>query len=262
MNGIAIGRCGAAPGWQGVRSEAIRPVQPTTNAARRDDALQICGPKESHGPLERPPQQHRSDRKAGAHGRQQHAVPLLETPAVDCVTKGERDCGSGRIAEPLDVDDDLVRGETQSLGSTLDDPSIGLVRHEQVNVAGGDVVLPKNSLTDLHRFSHRKLEDRGAILLNVVQTLINRFVRRRPQAPTRRHTQRVPAMAVDLVGKIKDLETALIGGRRRDHDGSRAIAKKHARRPVFVVDDRRHHIGAHHQRVFVQPSHDHPGWPW
>ena len=50
------------------------------------------------------------------------------------------------------------------------------------------------------------LEDGPPVLFHVVHALIDRLVRRRPQAAARRHAQRRPAAAVDLVLEIEDAE--------------------------------------------------------
>ena len=80
--------------------------------------------------------------------------------------------------------------------------------------------------------------------------LIDRLVRRRPQAAAGRHAQRRAAAAVDLVLEIEDRAVAVLG--RRDDHGAGAVAEQHAGRPILVVDDARHHVGADHQRVIVR----------
>ena len=60
----------------------------------------------------------------------------------------------------------------------------------------------------------------------------------------------LPAAAVDLVLEIEDRAVARVG--RRDDDGAGAVAEEHARRPILVVDDARHDVGADDQRVIVR----------
>ena len=54
--------------------------------------------------------------------------------------------------------------------------------------------------------------------------------------------------------EVDDAETV---GRRTDHDGARAIAEQHAGRAIGVVDDARHDVGAHRQRVAMRPGRHH-----
>ena len=120
--------------------------------------------------------------------------------------------------------------------------------------AAGDVVALHDAGADLFGLAHGELEDRLAILLHVVQPLIDGFVRRRPQAAACRHAQRRPAAAVDLVREIDD---AAAVGRRAHDDRARAVAEQHARRAIGVVDDARHDVGADGQRVLCVPAADH-----
>ena len=56
---------------------------------------------------------------------------------------------------------------------------------------------------------HGKLEDRRALLLDVVQPLIDGLMRRRQPAAAGRHAQRRTAAAVDLMFEVEDAEAVL-----------------------------------------------------
>ena len=109
---------------------------------------------------------------------------------------------------------------------------------------------------DFFGLLYGKFEDRAPILLHVMEPLVDGFVRCRPEAAARRHAERWPAATVNLVGKIDDAATV---GRRAHHHRSRAVAEQHACRPVCVVDDARHDVGAYGQRVPMRAGRDHVG---
>src|SRR5262245_57882736 len=92
-------------------------------SVRRRASVSI--PPASYGPAH----QNRADGESGTNRRDQHQVALLQTPAADRVVQGEGNGGGRRVAEPLDVDDDLVEREAELLGRRQDDPPVGLVRH-------------------------------------------------------------------------------------------------------------------------------------
>ena len=105
--------------------------------------------------------------------------PFFSRPVATRVVERERDRRRRRVAEPLDVDDDLARVEAQLLGRRLDDPAVGLVRHEQIEVVGRRPLRSRMRRADLLGLAHRELEDRLPVLLHVVQPLLDGLVRRR-----------------------------------------------------------------------------------
>src|SRR5207237_312884 len=80
------------------------------------------------------------------------------------------------------------------------------------------------ALRFLAPFPTRRSSD--LILLDVVHALVDRLVRRRPQAAAGRHAQRRSAAAVDFVLEIENAALALAGRRHDDRAG--AVAKQHA----------------------------------
>jgi len=57
-------------------------------------------------------------------------------PAVlDRLGQGERDRGGRGIGMLVDGDDDFLRRQMQALAHAVDDPPVGLVRHQPVDVA-------------------------------------------------------------------------------------------------------------------------------
>ena len=103
--------------------------------------------------------------------------------------------------------------------------------------------------------SHRKLEDRRAVLMNEVLSLVDRLVAGWMQAATSRHTQRGPTAPVDFVSKIDNPEP-FVGSWRHDRSAG-PIAEQDAGSTILVVDDRGHHVGSDHQGVLMRPGRHH-----
>ncbi len=142
--------------------------------------------------------------------------------------------------------------DAELFGRGLDDPPVRLVRHEQIDVGRGQAVAIEQPARDLLGLAHRELEHRLPVLLDVVQTLIDRLVRRRLQAAARGHAERGAAAAVDLVLEVQNLRAARLG--RRHHHRAGAVAEDDAGRAILVVDDARHHVRADHQHVLVRAA--------
>src|SRR5712692_8143186 len=137
-----------------------------------------------------PAQQYRTHREAGAHRREQHELAFPEPARADRVVQRERDGRGRRVAEPLDVDDDLTRVDAELLGRRLDDPAVGLMRDEEIDVAGRPAVALQDPPRDLLGLPHRELEDGLPVLFHVMQALIDRVVRRRLETASCRHAER------------------------------------------------------------------------
>ena len=69
------------------------------------------------------------------------------------------------------------------------------------------------------------------------------------------HSAESPA-AVDFVLEVEDRPVVAVAVGRRDHDGSGPVPEQDTGRPVLVVDDARHHVGADDQRVLVRAGRD------
>ena len=80
---------------------------------------------------------------------------------------------------------------------------------------------------------------------------VDRHMGRRIQAAAARHEQRTGARTIDFV-KIIDHPQPFI--RRFKNHRTATIAENDAGRAIRVVDDRRHHIGAHHQHPLLSTA--------
>ena len=115
--------------------------------------------------------------------------------------------------------------------------------------------LLQHAQADLLGLPDRELEDRVTVLLHVVHPVVDRLVRGRHAAAAGGHAQGRAAAAIDLVREPDDRRLPF--RRRRQHHGPGAVAEQHARRPVGIVDDARHHVGADDQRVVVRAARHH-----
>src|SRR5436309_12971629 len=110
------------------------------------------------------------------------------------------------------------------------------MRNEQVEIARLETVAVEHAARDFLRLSNRELEHRVAVLLDIMQPFVHRLVRRRAEAPARRHAERRAAAAVDLVLEIEDRAIAL--SRRSGYDGrAGAVTEQDAPRAIVVIDD-------------------------
>src|SRR5256885_2121857 len=123
--------------WRSARNASMRSAAFT--AAAFVSFVNLCALC-AVGASESPSQKYGTHREAGADRGEQYELPLLQLPRAQCVVQRERYRRRRRIAEPLDVDDHLLRRQAELLGCRLDDPPVGLVRHEQIDVARREAV--------------------------------------------------------------------------------------------------------------------------
>ena len=181
--------------------------------------------------------------------------PLLQPSLLDGVLERERNRGGRGVAVLLEIDDDGALVEAEAVGGGLDDAAVGLVRHEEAHVLRLHAVLVEHAARDLLGLADGELEHGGAVLLHVVQALLDGLARGRPEAAAGGHLQGRAAAAVDLVREAQDVR--LVVGRRRQHHRAGAVAEQHAGGAVLVVDDARHDVGADDERVVVRAARDH-----
>src|SRR5262249_44279009 len=153
-------------------------------------------------------------------------VASFQTVLLDGVVERKRNGARRRIPKPFDVDDHLLRRNTDLFGGRLNNSAIRLMRDEEIDLARLDAVALEDSHGRLLRVAHGELEHGRAILLDIVKPLIDRVVRRGPQAAARWHTERVAAAAIDVILEIDDADLVVI--RCFDDNRTRTVAEKHA----------------------------------
>lgn len=98
--------------------------------------------------------------------------PLLQTRLIIpyCQWNGSSTC----IAVVVNIDEDLVKRNLRALGYSLNDASVCLVRNNPVDILSTEIV----ALHDLHHIvahiSNSIAEDRSTLLIEEVQTVVDR----------------------------------------------------------------------------------------
>ena len=103
---------------------------------------------------------------AGTEPDEQHEVAGGQAPGVGGLGQGQRHrCGTG-VAVVVDGDDRSGRVEAEALGHRVDDPDVGLVRHEQGDVVDGDPGPGQRAQRRVGRGAHGPTEHLTAVHLD------------------------------------------------------------------------------------------------
>ena len=97
-----------------------------------DPAGRVGGPLDGHG----------AAGEARPEGDDDDVVADLDAALVDGLGQGDRHGRGRRVAVLVEVDEHPVHRQVEALGDRLDDPDVGLVRDEQVDVGGLEAGLP------------------------------------------------------------------------------------------------------------------------
>ena len=129
----------------------------------------------------------------------------------------------------LHGDDHPVHRHAQLAGGRLDDPDVGLVGDEPVDVGRVHAVRSQRLADDPVQRPHRDLEDLVALHLRVCPPV------RDPAAAARGSAVDVEQRLVAAVGVQVGRHHAR-SIRRFEHDGAGAVAEQHARTPIGPVE--------------------------
>src|SRR5262245_46121365 len=194
-----------------------------------------------------PPRQHAARSEPRPHGGEQDQVALLQLAVFNRVADGQR-YGRGRsVAVLVNVLDDLALVEADLVGGGVDDPQVGLVGDERADVGPGQVVSLQHRPAQLFHLAHGVLEDRLAVLVDVMHLPVHGLARGRVEAAAAGHIQMFSARAVDLMTVIEDAVGLLAFGARLKQNHARAVTEEDERRAVFGVQDAGHHVRADDQ---------------
>ena len=149
------------------------------------------------------------------------------------------------------VETTLSVGDAELPGARVDDPLIGLVRHEPVDVVGGGAGRLEGGVDDVGDHADRVLEDLAPLHAHMADGA----GRRRPAVD-------VELFLVLAVGAEMRGEHAAVGDRARallrfQHDRAGAVAEEHAGRAVAPVEDAREGLRADDQRALPLPGLQH-----
>ena len=93
-------------------------------------------------------------------------------------------------------------GDAEALRGGLDDPLVGLVRHEQIEIGPRDAVAVHQAPTHFLVLAHGEDEHALPVLMDVMQALVDRLVRRGQLGTACRHAQGRAATAIDFVCEV------------------------------------------------------------
>ena len=172
--------------------------------------------------------------------------PTLTRPLVDRLGQGDRHGRRGRVAVLVEVDEHAVHRQVQALGDGLDDPDVGLVRDEQVDVGR----LEAGALDGRQRGRRQRpgREPVGLLALHPDEVLAagDGLGRRRALGPAGRQPDHVRALRL---GRHLDAEAAAGLVRGGQHDRAGPVAEQDAGVPVGVVEEPGQQLGADDQDV-------------
>ena len=120
------------------------------------------------------------------------------------------------------------------------------------HVVGGEAVARQQVAAGFVHLADGVLEHLAAVLVDVVQALVDGFVGSRQAAAAGGHLEEIAARAVHLADEIDEAQVvfAIAGG--LDQHGAGAVAEQDAGGAVGVVDDAAHGIGADDQDLAVR----------
>ena len=143
---------------------------------------------------------------------------------------------------------------SQSIRGGGDDPAVGLVGNEGIDVTALQSVAGQDLLAEFGLFADGELENRLPVLMDVVHPLVHRFLGGGMEASAAGHVERTTAGTIHFMNEI-DHALGVVLGRLQDHR-ARAVAKYHAGGAIGVVDDRRHYVRSNHHDFFVGSGRD------
>src|SRR5215207_10109342 len=150
----------------------------------------------------------------------------LEQPVALGLVQGERDRGRRRVGRAVDVEDDLLGRDVQLGGHRVDDPAVGLVGDEEVDVVGGQPGALQG------------LRGRGAHAAHGVA--VDLLALHAQHAGLGVGVQQVGLLAVGAQDEAGEAEVEVAAG---DDHGADAVAEEHGGGAVGVVDDAREGLG-------------------
>jgi len=123
-----------------------------------------------------PSDQERAPCEATTHRLQKDQITLIDTAIGDRHRQRQRDRSRRGVGVPVDGDDDLAFGYAEFSGRGLNDPPIGLVWYEPIDLLAGDAGAAEGVFDDVGNHADRMLEDLSALHAQVAR----RLGRRRP----------------------------------------------------------------------------------
>ena len=138
---------------------------------------------------------------------------------------------------------DLLRRQVQALAHAVDDAPVGLVRHQPVDLGGGDAVGRDGGVDRLGQLDHGMAEDLAALHAQMARGDASRTGRRRHRAGRDSGRRRRDGWRARRGRRLLPLPSPA-----PQHDRAGAVAEQHAGAAVVPVEDARKGLRADHER--------------
>src|SRR5262249_25577438 len=201
-----------------------------------------------------PAQQRRPYRESRPHRSQQHQIAFFQLTLLAGGVHGQRDSPRGGIAVAIDVDDHAFGAKAEAIGGGGDNALVGLMRNKSSDVTSLQPIALQKFLAEFRLLTNGKLENRLAILMDVMHFLLDRLVRGRVQASSPRHVEETAAGTVNFMQEIDQTDRVVVS--RFEEYAAAAISENDAGSSIGVVNDRRHPIGPNDQHFPMCPGSD------
>ena len=177
-----------------------------------------------------PADQARPPAQAATESLHQDKIPGLDPPVCNRLIEGERDRGGGGIGVAFDRHHHLVFRQAELSSDAVDDPAVGLVRNEPVDIRRGETV------------RRQRLVDHGAKMMNRLTEYFSTFhpeeagisCRRRPAVDIEDVV--LASVRVQMVGQDKAAADRR-SRHRLQHYGASPVAEQDASTAILPVDD-------------------------
>src|SRR5688572_12782529 len=159
------------------------------------------------------PQDHGSPREAAAEGGHEDRGTGSDAALRTRLGEGDRDRGRGGVPVPLDVDVDLVVGNAETAAKRMDDSDVRLVGNDEIDVVKGKVGPLERDAARLLHGQDRALEHLAPFLLDVLEPLGARPLRRWHRGTARRTPEHRRLASVALHVRREDPRAVASGAR-------------------------------------------------
>src|SRR6056297_508882 len=186
--------------------------------------------------------QGRAPCEPAAESFEQHGVAALDSTRADGHVQRHGHRGRRGVAVNVDGHDDAIHRHIQLARGRLDDPEIGLVRNQPVEVVFFHVVVRQRLVDDPAQRVDRNLEH-----LVALHAYGQPAARLGPEAPGYADIDAEQVGMVAIGMNVSGQNTRL--GIGLQYRRARAVAEQHAGRAVVPVDHPREGFGTHHENT-------------
>ena len=182
-------------------------------------------------------------------------APGWQPAAVARLGQRQRDRRRGGVPVPLDVAEHAVRRDAEALDGVLDDPAVGLVGHDEVDLRDAHLEGSEKALDRLDHHARGEAEDLGAVHLDV-PLRCGRSARHR-RAPAARRDDQVVAPPPSAPMSKPRKPVVVSGSPAVTSAPPAASAEQDAGGAVGRVGDARQHLGPHDEHRAGDAALDH-----